>query len=397
MQRRDDTERRREQVRERLADKLEELRNMNRAAEQARRSFSRREQVRWEELQAEARDVGAELRELDAELTGFRSGGGSLRVRSPGDDEWRDAGGVADQVQAPVLSEFRARGWKLGEPVSMSFADYRQAEMRTAAYSGTIANMTPQVGGVAAALGADRRYFYPSLPQVPVENDVTSVSVLRQASRTLPTATSVVRAIDAVTAKPQVDSGLETFTQALSQVAAISTNTPRVIYNSDAAAAAVEQDLRLAVSSGLDKLAIDAAAASPFTAPGTNLLIGIRSALTDLWAAGYNPDTIAMRPADSQAIDLLVSGISGGTADFVFGAGSFAPGQLFGLNVRVVKDAASPYVFDSGAWARLYTSPVSLQTFEADAGTTNRINVRLECHGTVAVERAAALRRIAAS
>jgi hypothetical protein len=26
----------------------------------------------------------------------------------------------------------------------------------------------------------------------------------------------------------------------------------------------------------------------------------------------------------------MVSGISGGTADFVFGAGSFAPGTLFG-------------------------------------------------------------------
>ena len=56
----------------------------------------------------------------------------------------------------------------------------------------------------------------------------TAVQVPRQASRTLPTAANVVRAIDAVTAKPEVGSVLELVTTALKQVAAIETNIPNV-------------------------------------------------------------------------------------------------------------------------------------------------------------------------
>ena len=42
-------------------------------------------------------------------------------------------------------------------------------------------------------------------------------------------------------------------------------------------------------------------------------------------------------------------------------------------------------------------SPVSLERFEADAGTTNRSNVRLELHAAFGVERTEAAVRIAAS
>jgi hypothetical protein len=82
---------------------------------------------------------------------------------------------------------------------------------------------------------------------------------------------------------------------------------------------------------------------------------------------------------------------------YVFGAGRFAPGQLFGLNVRVSKTIAAPAVVDSQAFGRLYASPISLASFEADAGTTNRTNVRMEGHAAFGTVRQAAAVRIAAS
>jgi hypothetical protein len=49
---------------------------------------------------------------------------------------------------------------------------------------------------------------------------------------------------------------------------------------------------------------------------------------------------------------------------------------------------------DSQAFGRLYSSPLSLQRFEVDAGVTNRSNYRLEGHATFGVERATAGVRI---
>jgi hypothetical protein len=54
-------------------------------------------------------------------------------------------------------------------------------------------------------------------------------------------------------------------------------------------------------------------------------------------------------------------------------------------------------VVDSQALGKYYTSPVSLARFEADAGTTNRSNVRLELNAVFGLERAAAAVGIAAS
>jgi hypothetical protein len=67
----------------------------------------------------------------------------------------------------------------------------------------------------------------------------------------------------------------------------------------------------------------------------------------------------------------MVSGISGGTADFTFGAGRFAPGTLFGLRVIESKVLAAPVVMDSSANGKLYLSPISLARFEENAGRTN--------------------------
>jgi hypothetical protein len=109
------------------------------------------------------------------------------------------------------------------------------------------------------------------------------------------------------------------------------------------------------------------------------------------------PDTLLLTPAAAETIDVVVSGISGGTADFVFGAAQFAPGTLFGLRVSQSKVIAAPVVLDSTANGKLYLSPISLARFEENAGRTNTSLVRLEGHAAYGVERTAAAIRIAAS
>jgi hypothetical protein len=52
---------------------------------------------------------------------------------------------------------------------------------------------------------------------------------------------------------------------------------------------------------------------------------------------------------------------------------------------------------DAQAFGKLYASPVSLQTFEQDAGQTNKSRVRIETHAQIGVERQAAAIRIAAA
>lgn len=109
------------------------------------------------------------------------------------------------------------------------------------------------------------------------------------------------------------------------------------------------------------------------------------------------PNAAFLTPADSETIDLLVSGISGGTADFVFGAGRFAPGQLFGLDIVVSKAVSSSIVLDTTAHGKLYLAPISLARFEEAAGKTNTSLVRLETNAQYGTERTAAAVRIAAS
>jgi hypothetical protein len=59
----------------------------------------------------------------------------------------------------------------------------------------------------------------------------------------------------------------------------------------------IEGDLRLTLNEALDKLVLDAIAASGFQAPATDpLLVSIRKATTTVQAAGYSPDTLVLRP-----------------------------------------------------------------------------------------------------
>jgi hypothetical protein len=153
----------------------------------------------------------------------------------------------------------------------------------------------------------------------------TSVLVLSQTARALATAASVVRAVDAVTAKPETGSTINLLTVPLKQVATIQSAIPNIVLEQPAVNTVIENDLRLAINDGLDKLLLDTLTASGFQTPGANLILSVRSAMTTLFAGGYNPDTLILTPADAAALDVLVSGIASGTADFVFSPGQFSP------------------------------------------------------------------------
>jgi hypothetical protein len=76
---------------------------------------------------------------------------------------------------------------------------------------------------------------------------------------------------------------------------------------------------------------------------------------------------------------------------------AFASRTIFGMNVRISKTIPAPAVVDSTAFGKLYVGPVSLSTFEENAGKTNSSLVRFEGAGVFGTERQNAAVRIAAS
>jgi HK97 family phage prohead protease len=292
-----------------------------------------------------------------------------------------------------LAEEFRAAGFP-GETATIPWQAF---EDRAVTWTGSVDNIN-KVQATAGSLGADQRYAWPAFIRVPVDAGATSVDVFTQTARTLPSAANVVRAIDAVSAKPEVASTLTIVTTPLKQVAAIYTNVPNIQLEQPAFNTIIENDLTLSINEGLDKLVLDFIATAGFQAPGTDpLLVSIRKAMTTIMGNGYSPDTVILTPAAAEALDVLVSGIAGGVNDYVFPPASLAPANIFTLNKRISKTIAAPAVVDSQALGKLYTSPVTLARFEADAGTTNRGNVRMELNAVFGGERTGAAVRIAAS
>jgi len=177
---------------------------------------------------------------------------GNLRVEDRSGPN-RPARGLAEA--------FRADGFP-GETAVVDFGEFRAAT-----FTGSLDNLAPGPRRTGVNLGADSRYAWPVFPQVNVEPGDTSVQVLRQSARTLPAASTVIRAIDAVTTKPEVSSVLEIVTESLKQVAAIQSNIPNVYLEQPAFNSTIEGDLRLTLNEALDKLVLDDIAASGFQAP----------------------------------------------------------------------------------------------------------------------------------
>jgi HK97 family phage prohead protease len=292
-----------------------------------------------------------------------------------------------------LADAFRAAGFP-SETASIAWQDF---ENRAVTWSGSVDTLN-RVRRDAVPFGYDARWLWPAFGRVAVDEGVTSVDVATQTARSLATPANVVRAIDAVTNKPETGSTLQIVTTALKQLATVQSGIPNVYLESQALSSVVENDLTLALNDALDKLILDAIAASGFQAPGADtLLVSVRKAITTLSAAGYQPDVLALTPAAAEALDVLVSGIAGGTSDFVFSPGQFAPGTIFGLQRRISKTIPAPAVIDSGQLGKMYASRVSLARFEENAGKTNTSLVRLETHAVFGTERQAAAVRVAAA
>lgn len=296
-----------------------------------------------------------------------------------------------------LYGNFLNSGFRPGGRAEITWGEYEGAiEQRALTLSGTIDPLN-QLNREAVQLGADQRYAWPAFPRTAVDSGVTSVQFLSQVSRLLPTAANVVRNIDTTSNKAETGGTISVSALTLKQVAAVESGIPNIMLEQPAFESIVGTDLRLAVNEGLDKLVIDTFAASGFSGTADPLLISIRKAMTTIYASGYNPDTVILTPSASEQLDVLVTGLSGGVNDYVFGAGRFAPGELFGMQVRVSKTVAAPVVVDASAYGRLYVSPISLATFEENAGKTNTSLVRLEGNAVFGVERQTAAIRIAGS
>lgn len=321
------------------------------------------------------------------------NGGGARRPAE------RAGGGlrVEDRHQGTgrgLAAAFQARGWP-AERATLDWDEF-QAECRALTVSADPDDVN-QVRRQSAALGFDQRYAWPVFPQVGVGRDVTSVTVLKATLRELPVS-GVVRDIDAVTEKAETDSTVDDVVTSLQQVASVQRGIPNIYLEQPAFRTVIEQDLRFALDGGLDELVLDAIAASDNQAPGSDpLLVSIRKAITVVEEAGYGPDTLILTPANAQALDTLVTGLSGGVNDYVFDAAKNAPRVIYGLKVRISKSIPAPAVVAASSFGKLYASPVSLDRFEADSGLTNRSNVRLELNAAFGIERQDAAVRIAAS
>ena len=105
-----------------------------------------------------------------------------------------------------------------------------------------------------------------------------------------------MRAVDAVSAKPETGSTINLLTVLLKQIATIQSAIPNIVLEQPAVNTVIENDLRLAINDGLDKLLLDTLTASGFQTPGANLILSVRSAMTTLFAGGYNPDTLILTP-----------------------------------------------------------------------------------------------------
>ncbi len=332
---------------------------------------------------------GAEAAIDDKPEAEQRTSTGTLRVTE------RDQAGTEART---LFDRFKAAGWspKVGT-ATIPWREYEtSAENRSLTWSGSVDNVS-QLLGVAAPLGYDQRYSWPAFPRVGVDAGVTSVNVLNQTVRTLVAGGTAVRAIDATSTKPAIGGTVTMTAASLKQVAAMSSGIPNVYLENGDIENIISQDLRLAYSDGLDfHVSAQIVASSGTQTLSTDPLLNvIRRSVSLLWSNGYNPDTLILTPANSETIDLLMSGgTAGWPGGYVFGAGQFGPPRIFGMEVRVSKNIANPTLVDSSAYGRLYAGPVSLQRFEENAGASNSSLLRFEGNALFNVERSTAAVRI---
>lgn len=206
---------------------------------------------------------------------------GGVEAAIEGEPEQRTTGTLrvtdANSGQAEsrtLLGKFKRAGWTPGGGrTEIAWNDYETAsESRALTWTGSVDNVN-MLTRDAGAFGFDQRYAWPAFPRVPRSTAASlSVQVLTQTARTLPTAANVVRAIDAVTNKPEAASTITLVPTSMKQLAAVQSGVPNIMLEQDTIESVIGNDLRLSINEGLDKLILDAIAASGFQAPSTKLV-----------------------------------------------------------------------------------------------------------------------------
>ena len=231
----------------------------------------------------------------------------------------------------------------------------------------------------STVLGADRRYLYPALRQVRVSATDTSVQYLNQSARTLAATNDMIRAIDAVTEKPETALTVELASADLKQVAHKVSGVPNIVARQRPFRDLIEGDLRLGLSEALDAMADAAitAATVPMAGAGANIGEKIAYAKGEVEDAGYNPDTVVLSPTEAVELDLLLLETLNSTGT----------SPLFGLRPRISKARTLSIVFDSSAFASLHAGPVEFASFEENDGATNSQLYRAELNAVCVVNR----------
>jgi hypothetical protein len=207
------------------------------------------------------------------------------------------------------------------------------------------------------------------------------VQSYRQKSRSLATPGDMIRAVDAVTAKPETDTTAEVVNEALKQIATVSTGTPNVLLANQGFRSWVNNDLTGAYRAALDTHIIDeinGAGIGSAGSLGDDLFQNILYGQEVVTAAGYSPDVVVLSPGDALAIQLIQLG-SGVT--YVFAQ------QRPTIVVSTSVADTEGFVMDSSALGILFLSPFSLAVFEENNGTTNSSTVRAESNGLFLVQR----------
>ena len=181
--------------------------------------------------------------------------------------EIRDAGSLrVEERTQPVTFQsladlYEQRGFFAKGAASVGWDEFRSL---TYTPGTSLIDLNP-VRPTAAGYGYDQRWIYPALPSVAVSDATTAVQILKQTARSL-AGTSVIRALDATTTKPETSTTVDYQTLQLSQVATVQSGVPRIHAAQPLFASLIEQDLRYAINDGLDTLTVRGLATSSFTA-----------------------------------------------------------------------------------------------------------------------------------
>ena len=288
------------------------------------------------------------------------------------------SGGTAIRPVASMWDAMSKQGFKLGSNPRVTVP----AGVLWAAVTSPTDTLAPADRARVAMMGKYERYVFPALLSDPLSPLATAVDWARQSVRALATTASMRRTIAATSTKPESAFTVVLVHSALEQIAHKIAGIPNIVFRNPSIRQVIDSELRLGLAEALDAqaIAIINAAGMAVGGTGANLAIRIRKAVTTVQAAGFQPDTVALSPADAEALDLLLLD--------VLNSSNTLPNWK--LNVRVGKSVTTGFVFDSSAFATVHASPIDVAAFEENAGATNSQLARGEFNAITTVEQVAA-------